>query len=165
MVLRLLSPAGCLAATWVALVLVTPALASGHAPRASRAWAKCIDATVERLWRNPTRFVGRRVCVSGFLGRMIPYGEAAPELYPTKEDAEVAFSEKKIVLGFPFNVRVQERLSPYSARRLHVNGVFMLESACVPAADPFRTGTACDPPPEMRIGDARLRFLDGTQFR
>src|SRR3954471_12627703 len=117
-VLRLFSPTGYLAVTCIALTLVTPTSASAHSPRASRASAKCIKARVERLWRNPTRFLGQRVCVSGFLGRMVTYGEAAPELYSSKEDAESAYSEKRIVLGFPFNVRVQERLSLYSAQRL-----------------------------------------------
>jgi hypothetical protein len=111
------------------------------------------------------RFLGRRVCVSGFFGRMITYGEAAPELYPSKADAEAAFSEKKIVLGFPFNVRVQEQVSRHSAQPLRVTGVFVLEYPCHPAVEPVRNGTACDPPPRMRIEHARLRFLDGTEFR
>jgi len=141
---------------------------AGAQPRAihqSSLSARCIEVTIDELWRNPPEFEGRRVCVSGFLGRMVRYGEASPELFATRRDAASTFSDRRIVIGIRFTIPVQERLSRHSLHPLRVEGVFELESPCLPRAREAQPGTVCSQPPEMRIALPRLIFANGTRFR
>lgn len=147
----------------IGLTAVSCAAADSSGPPGTS--ATCVTVTIDDLWRNPPRFLGRRVCVSGFLGWMIPYGEATPELFSTREDAESTHSDRRIVLGLPFTLQVQERLSRHSLQPLQVEGRFQLESPCTLASDSTQNDTVCDLPPQMRIARARLTFADGARFR
>jgi hypothetical protein len=152
---------------WVLMGLAAASCVPQEVPTAAKAEASkesCISTTIDALWRNPPEFENRRVCVSGFLGRLVPYGEATPEIFSTKEDAEPAFSDRRVVLGLPFTLEVQERLSRYSVQPLRVEGVFQLESPCVPAKNKFSQDTVCESAPEMRISGARLTFMSGAKF-
>jgi hypothetical protein len=151
---------------WLAVLgLAAASCTAAHPARSRGTPTRCTTTTIDQLWRNPPQFEGRRICVSGFLGRMVPFGEASPELFSTRAEAESTYSDRRIVLGLPFTLRVQERLSRYSLQPLQVEGVFQLESPCLPVAAPAQRNTVCDPPPEMRIAGARLTFAEGARFR
>jgi hypothetical protein len=147
------------------IVAATIASCTPAHPAASH-WGResCALVTIDDLWRDPPRFEGRRVCVTGFLGQLIPYGEATPELFRTRAEAESTHSDHRVVLGLPFTLLVQERLSRYSLRPLRAEGVFNLESECRPTKRARADDTVCEAPPEMRISSARLRFADGARF-
>ena len=131
--------------------------AAAHPSGSVETQSQCLTVTIEQVRHNPPEFEGRRICLSGFLGRMIPYGEATPELYSTREDAQSTYSDRRVVLGVTFTVPVQERLSRHSLEPLRVEGIFELESPCVPVAHPLQRDTVCSLPPEMRISHARVR--------
>ena len=136
------------------------------APVASaRTRGGCTAVTIDQLWRTPPSFEGRRVCVSGFLGDLIPYGEASPQLFATREEAQRAYSNRYLTIGIPFTMQVQERLSHHSVQPLEVEGVFTLEFPCVFATGAARNESVCEPPIEMRIAHARLTFANGARFR
>jgi hypothetical protein len=136
---------------------VRPAQTSGRPPA-------CLAVTIDQLWRNPLPFEGRPVCVRGLLGRMVPYGEDRPELYSTRRDATHNDSNHYLVLGFPFTIPVQERLSRHSLQPLQAEGIFQLEFPCQPAERSPLRDTPCDPPPDMRLAHARLVFRNGARF-
>lgn len=122
--------------------------------------AGCLTVTADDLWRNPPQFVGKRVCLFGYLGRMVPYGEASPEVFSTREDAESTYSDRRVTLGIPFTIPVQERLSRRSGQQLRAEGVFELETPCILAAIPVPDGSVCNPAPSMRIVHPHVAFIN-----
>jgi hypothetical protein len=133
-------------------------------PRANFTATPCVETTVGELWRDPKPFVGRKVCLSGFLGRMVPYGEDSPKLYATPDEAEATKLERFATLGISLTIPVQERLSRYSAQPLRVEGVFVLEHPCLLDPQLSPSDSICSPPPSLRIAGARLIFADKTEF-
>lgn len=159
------TPSGRLYRALVMLVASLAASCSSRPPaRAGLTEGKCIATTVGEVWHNPQPFAGRRVCLSGYLGRIVPYGEDSPKLYATPDEAEATRLERFVTLGIPFTIPVQERLSRYSVQPVKVEGIVALEHPCLsePAATP--SDSLCSPPPSLRIARARLSFADAAQF-
>lgn len=149
----------------VILAASLAASCSSHPPaRAGSAEGKCIATTVGEIWHNPKPFAGRRVCLSGYFGRIVPYGEDSPKLYATPEEADATRLERFVTLGIPFTIPVQERLARYSVQPVRVEGIVTLEHPCLsePVATP--SDSLCSPPPSLRISRARLNFADAVQF-
>lgn len=148
---------------WLAtlLALVAPAAIS-CAPRSDvrsvgRA-EECTPAAIDDLWANPRAYARRRVCVSGYLGRMVPYGEDSPKLYSTSEEAETTRSERYVTIGVPMTITSQEELSRHSVRPLRVQGVFEFDDRCWPQAGQTQADYTCFPSRPMRISNARVSF-------
>ena len=130
-----------------------------HATAATNS-ARCLTATIEELWRNPSQFEGKRVCVSGLLGRMVPYGEDRPDLYATREEAETRHSQRYVTIGVPMTIASQEALSRHSVQSLRVQGVFEFDPRCWPAPGQSSAEYSCFPFRPMRIANAELTFCD-----
>lgn len=137
---------------------------TAHGSKPNRISTPCITTNIGDLWRDPKRFTNKRVCLSGYLGRMVAYGEDSPKIYATESEAQATKLERFATLGIPFTIPVQERLSRYALRKVQVEGIVELEFPCgsQPTSEP--TDSLCSPPPSLRIAKARLQFADGTQF-
>lgn len=133
-------------------------------PSAGRA-ASCVRATIDELGRNPGQYGGTRVCLSGFFGRMIPYGETSAELFATKEQAETIHADYYVELEVELDLRTQERLSHYSAQPVQVEGIFEFDAECWPQGENAEPDYTCFPPRPMRLSYPLLRFSDGARFR
>jgi hypothetical protein len=125
----------------------------------------CVRVTIAELAANPARFGGRRICVSGYFGRVIPYGETSTELFATNEEAESGRAEAYLELGVRLNVTVQERLSHHSGEFVNVDGFFEYDPRCWPVSNERESAYRCFPPRPMRVRNTLLRFADGTEFR
>lgn len=124
----------------------------------------CISTTIEGLAHRPREYSGRRVCVSGFLGQMVPYGEDSAKLYATREEAAATHAEYYVALSLPWSIQMQEALSRHSLEPLQVEGVFEFDADCWPRAGQAQSDYICFPPRPLRIRHARLAFADGVQF-
>jgi hypothetical protein len=118
----------------------------------------CTSAAIDDLWANPSAYQRRRVCVSGFLGRMVPYGEDRPDLYSTREEAETRHSDRYVTIGVPMTISSQESLSRHSAQPLRVQGVFEYDARCWPRSGQGEAEYSCFPSRPMRIANAELTF-------
>lgn len=96
--------------------------------------------------------------MSGFLGRMVPYGEASAQLFSTREEAESGSSEHYVTLGVRMTIVTQEKLSRHSAQPVQVEGVFAFDPLCWPRPDQAEADYSCFPPRPMRVEHARLLF-------
>jgi hypothetical protein len=117
------------------------------------------------LGADPASYNGRHVCVSGFFGRIVPYGETDFELFATKEEAESGRGDFFLGLGVRWDVMLQARLSRHSAEFARVEGIFEHDQQCWPAPGRDESDYRCFPPRPMRIRYALLRFSDGTEIR
>jgi hypothetical protein len=125
----------------------------------------CIRTTIAALGADPGRYDGRRVCVSGYFGRIVPYGETSFELFATRPEAEAARADFFLGLGIRWDVMLQERLSRHSANFARVEGIFEHDRQCWPDAGRTESDYICSPPRPMRIRNVLLRFSDGTEYR
>jgi hypothetical protein len=125
----------------------------------------CVETTIRALAANPIAYEGRRVCVSGFFGRIVPYGETSFELFATTTEAETRHAGLFLDLGVRWDARLQERLSRHSAEGARVEGIFEHDPQCWPAPGRGQPDYMCSPPRPMRIRYILLRFLDGTAYR
>jgi hypothetical protein len=137
---------------------------SAHEGKVSNPINVCVVASVNDLWRDPKRFVGHRICASGYFGRMVAYGEDSPKLYATEAEAKATRLERYATIGIPFNIAVQEQLSKYSLKTVNVEGVLTLEFPCKYKVVRESSGSYCSPPPLLRIAKAHLTFADGARF-
>jgi hypothetical protein len=92
----------------------------------------CQEITVEQLWLAPRSFAGDRVCVTGFLGSMVAYGEESAELFATREAAEARTSEHYITVSAPMGGPEQVELAGLSGQPLTIVGKFELSEICWP---------------------------------
>ena len=125
--------------------------------------AGCIAATVQDLGQRPGQYTGRRVCVSGYFGQIVPHGEDEPRLYATREQAETRHADYYLQLGFPFTIPVQARIARYSGQPIRVDGVFEYDPRCWPPPGHPEHAFQCFPPRPMTVRHARVRFSDGYQ--
>lgn len=125
----------------------------------------CVEATINSLGADPARYEGRRVCVSGFFGRIEPYGETRFELFTSRAEAETGHADLSLDLGIRWDVMLQVRLSRHSAEFVRVEGVFEYDPQCWPPARQIESDFRCSPPRPMRLRNVRLQFRDGTEYR
>jgi hypothetical protein len=118
----------------------------------------CTAASIDDLWANPGAYRGRRVCVSGFLGRMVPYGEDRPDLYATPEEAQTRHAERYVTIGVPMTIASQEALSRRAVQPVRVEGVFEFDPRCWPPPGQSQAEYTCFPARPMRIANAELTF-------
>lgn len=142
--------------------LVVSSCSSALPERMSRSNGSCLEATVEMLESAPHSYEGRQVCITGFFGSMVPYGEDTPKLYATVQEA-TALSSRYVRLYLPFEGNTQERLSRYSAQAARARGVFHFEAPCWPREDGSDPDT-CFPPRPMTLRHATIIFDDGVHF-
>src|ERR1044071_2773129 len=74
----------------------------------------CAKATISGLWKDPWPYAGKRVCVSGYLVRMIPYGEEDVEFVPSQIRAKEKPSKEYLRIGVQLTMSAQIELSKYS---------------------------------------------------
>lgn len=120
--------------------------------------SSCALATIDQLWMDPGAYQRRRICLVGFLGRMVAYGEDSPKLYATRDEAENTESERFVTIGIPMSVQIQERLSRHSVQPLRAEGVFEFDARCWPQAGGSQSDYTCSPSRPMRIAHARITF-------
>jgi hypothetical protein len=116
----------------------------------------CERVTIAELWSNPWPYAGRRVCISGYLGRMVSYGEDSLDLFASKEDAAERHSPQYLSLGVQMTLLAQKELASYSERRLTAVGTFEFDEACWPTRNGVASKFKCFPPRPMTIRDVEL---------
>ena len=126
---------------------------------------RCDETTIQALAADPGRFEGRRICVSGFFRRIVPYGETSFELFPTREEAETGHADFFLDLGIRWDVMLQARLSQHSAEFTRAEGIFEHDPQCWPAPGQQEPDYRCSPPRRMKLRFVLLRFSDGTEYR
>lgn len=150
------------------LALMSAALATscfaGDSYNLSHARQACIRTTINEIWYNPKKFTKQRICISGYLGKMVKFGEDSPKIYTTVEEARELRLHRFATLGIPFTTANQERLSQRSLKEVQVEGVLELELPCLSEPTLKSTDSVCSPAPSLRIAKARLRFADGAHF-
>jgi hypothetical protein len=117
----------------------------------------CKQVTVENLWNDPWPYAGKRICVSGFLGRMVPYGEDSADLFATKEEASLRQSERYVTISLLLSLKAQEELAGYSGRLLVVVGTFKFDERCWPRKGEMESRFQCFPPRPMELLSPTLR--------
>jgi hypothetical protein len=122
----------------------------------NEATSGCRRVTIDELWTNPWPYEDQRVCLSGFLGRMVPYGEDSPDLFATKQAAADRHSVQYLKLGIRMSMPVQEKLASFSERMLDVVGIFEFDASCWPSQDGVESKFRCFPPRPMAIRHAEL---------
>jgi hypothetical protein len=143
---------------------ITVACSDANSGTPATASTKCVTVTINDLWRNPKQFENQRICASGFLGRMVTYGEDSPKLYATEAEAQATKLERFATLGVTFTIATQEHLSRYSGQAVRAEGILKLEFPCTAERHAERLDSVCSPPPSLRIAKAHLTFADGTKF-
>jgi hypothetical protein len=124
----------------------------------SEATIDCKQTTILDLWSNPWPYKGQRVCLTGFLGRMVKYGEDGPDLFATKAEAANRKSRQFLSLGVPMDLLVQKDLALNSERKLDVVGVFEFDARCWPTPNGIESKFKCSPPRPMSIRQVSLAF-------
>jgi hypothetical protein len=115
----------------------------------------CALATVSDLRRSPEVYTGHIVCVTGFLGQLVEYGEDSPDIYATREQAISRFTDDYVTLGVRFDVQTQKRLYRYSTRRMTVRGRLVVDPLC--RSNPSQRGVPkCIPDRPMKIESAQI---------
>lgn len=125
----------------------------------------CLVTTIAALGVDPGRYEGRRICVSGFFGRIVPYGETNFELFTTRQQAEQQQADLFLDLNIRWEVRLQAELSRHSSEFARVEGIFEHDQQCWPRSGQVGTDYNCYPPRPMRLRYILLRFADGTVYR
>lgn len=143
-------------------VLPAASCSPGGPVQSASAPPSCLGATVDQLWDEPSRFDGRRVCVAGFLGRMVAYGEDSAELYGSKDDAEERHTPRFLVLGLPLTLSRQAQLPQHSTQLVLAWGVFAFEPSCVMQSGRIPAGCRSYRPARLRV--ERLTFSDGNHL-
>ena len=113
--------------------------------------ATCQRVTIERLWENPGPYGGKTLCLSGFLGRMVAYGEDSADLFATREEAKTRDSEHYVTISLPLTMKVQEELAKYSERKLDVAGIFQFDPKCWPKSGETESRFKCFPSRPMQL--------------
>jgi hypothetical protein len=93
----------------------------------------CLRATIKELSDRPSLYEGRHVCVTGYLRRMVPYGEDSAALVDERSKASWRADAPILNLSIPFTLVVQERLSRYSGKKLQAVGTFSFDQRAYPA--------------------------------
>lgn len=117
----------------------------------------CDQVIMEQLWNTPWAFGGRRVCVEGYLGQMVPYGEDSAELFETRAEAVSRHADRYITILVPMTADNQERLASVSLSRVRVEGVFEFNERCWPSratGEPSRF--RCAPARPMELADPAI---------
>lgn len=125
--------------------------------------SNCLTTTIDELWARPRSFEGRSVCVSGFLRRMVPYGEEVAEIFRTPDEAYESHSQQRVHIGIRMTIRDQARMATYSMQQVLVQGVFAFDPVCGPPAGRHTQETCLSDEP-MALRNARVTFADGWQF-
>lgn len=122
---------------------------------------RCEEASIEDLWNRPWAHSGKRVCVEGFLGQMVPHGEETAELFATAAEAASRHSDHKLTLDVLLSPENQELLARHSGAHLRVMGTFEFNARCWPNA---RTGESsrfrCAPPRPMELANPTIALID-----
>jgi hypothetical protein len=92
----------------------------------------CLEVTVKALSDSPLLYERRRVCLAGYLRRMVPYGEDSAALVDEKSNANWRSNAPMLNLSIPFTLEVQEKLSHYSEQKLHAVGTFRFDRKAYP---------------------------------
>jgi hypothetical protein len=116
-------------------------------------FGNCTTATVDQLWADPWLYRGKRVCVAGYLRRMVPYGEESAALVDRREDARGWRTDRYVTLSVKLTPSVQEALSKNSETRLDAVGVFAFDATCSPDGTLAGDGFRCSPDREMQLLD------------
>ena len=148
LVLPVLTVAGCASA--------------GHSPR-SVAAQTCEHVTVGTLAESPREYEGRTVCVSGYLGRMVPYGEEDAELFSTREQAEAKRADYYLHIGLRLTLDLQPKLAAHGLESVVASGVFHVDPSCWPQTTSGKPATCFSLRP-MRVSGARVILADGTSL-
>jgi hypothetical protein len=129
----------------------------------SAARASCLAASVEKLRADPGRYSRKPICLTGYLGPMVAYGEASARLFSTPEAARNTPSDY-LAIGVPMTLLSQERLARYSSQKIEVRGIFHYDRKCWPKPGKAEADYQCFPPRPMEVRNARITFEDGTQM-
>lgn len=116
----------------------------------------CERVSVQQLWDNPWPYGEKRVCVSGYLGHMIPYGEESADLFATAEDAKLRQSVRYVTLSVPLTIDAQEELARYSDTKLDAVGTFHFDERCWPQHGEKEASYQCFPPRPMKLLNAKI---------
>lgn len=125
----------------------------------------CTEATIAEWGADPNRFEGRPICVSGFFGRLEPFGETRFEFFATREEAAGRRAQFFLDLGIRWDVMLQVSLSRHAVEPAWVEGTFEHSPHCWPGPDGAVSEYACSPTYPMRLHNVLLRFADGTEYR
>lgn len=125
-------------------------LADRIEPRAQH----CEQVSIEELWNNPAPHAEKRICVSGYLGHMVPYGEESADLFSSAEQAKSRQSDHYITLSLPLTMKAQEELASYSDRKLDAVGTFHFDRRCWPQSGEKESQYQCFPPRPMKLLNA-----------
>jgi len=145
------------------LVLASSSCSTAPAEAPAGARSGCTAATIDDLWNDPRAFDGRIVCVSGFLRRMVPYGEETAEIFRTPEEAEDTHSQHRLHIGVRMSMRDQARISRYSMHPVRVRGRFEFDEGCLRWGGPSMD-ERCGSHLPMALRGARITFPDGWKF-
>jgi hypothetical protein len=131
-----------------------PSVIRDHLSQEAR--SNCRQVTIDELWNNPWPYRDQRVCLSGFLGRMVPYGEDSPDLFATRQAAADRLSRQYLSLGVQMSLLVQKELAAKSERKFDVVGTFEFDAQCWPGQDGVESAFHCFPPRPMTIRQVEL---------
>jgi hypothetical protein len=116
------------------IACITLPLLSAHASadevvqgRPGPQFQSCTRVTIKKLSNNPGNYQGKRVCIAGYLRKMIPYGEDSAALVAEKKDAVWRSSAAMINVSVPLTMWTQEKLARYSGERLRAVGIFRFD--------------------------------------
>jgi hypothetical protein len=108
------------------------------------------------------KYAGKQVCVSGFLGQMVPYGEDQAELFATREQALSRRAPVYLHVGFRLTLKLQPLLAKHSGERAMAVGTFDFDRRCWPQTSEGQPAT-CFPRRPMSVHQGSIIFADGTR--
>lgn len=89
----------------------------------------CVHVKVDVLAIDPANYAGKLVCVSGFLGQMVPYGEEEAGLYGTRDQALSRRAPAYLHIGIRLTVDLQTQLARRSGEQAVAIGTFDFDRA------------------------------------
>lgn len=122
-----------------------------------KAAASCELVSAEALLAKPSIFRGKQLCVRGYLGKMVSFGEDSPKLLTTRASSD-NWSSDFISLDLVMNIANQKRLAAHSTERILVSGRIVLDDECW--AVRAQNGGRCWPVSGVSIRTDGLRFLE-----
>ncbi len=117
--------------------------------------------TVDQLALNSLTLNNRPICVEGYLGEMVPFGEDAVEIFATRRQAKEKRAEYYVHIGVRLTPELQPRFAARALERIQARGIFETDKVCWPESSGGRPYT-CFPPRPMRLRKASIRFSDGS---